>query len=452
MHSNRNKFYMKRYFLYTFFLILSLASFAQADQWQDIYKVKKKDTLYGISKKYNITVDDLIKANPLLTTSDYKLEKGDKLLIPFPSKKEVKKVITQSAVFKDKTVRVGVLLPLHDNDGDGHRMVEYYRGILMACDSMRIKGISTDIHAWNVAADANIESFLQNPDLAKCDIIFGPLYTPQVKPLGRFCKKNDINMVIPFSISGNDVNTNDKIIQIYQSPQALNEKAIKAFLERFHDSHPVFVDCNDTTSKKGMFTFELRKRLETRGIEYSITNLKSSESYFSKAFSRTKPNVVVLNTGRSPELNVALAKLDGLVATNDNLKISLFGYTEWFMYTRVYLNYFHKYETYIPATYYYNPLAKQTIQLESSYRQWFKTEMQGALPRFAIVGYDHACYFIEGIHRHGKSFVEKGLTDYYKPLQTPLKFERVSANGGMCNSSFMLVHYKNNYEIESISY
>lgn len=443
---------MKRYFFYALFLISSLVSFAQTSQWQDIYKVKKKDTLYGISKKYNITVDDLIKANPLLTTSGYKLEKGDKLLIPFPKKLETKEENEQKAVVKDHTVRVGVMLPLHDVDGDGRRMVEYYRGMLMACDSMRVKGISTDIHAWNVSVDANIESFLQNSELAKCDVIFGPLYTKQVGALGRFCKKNDINMVIPFSISGNDVATNNKIIQIYQSPQSLNEKSIKAFLERFGNVHPVFIDCNDTTSKKGVFTFELRKRLESRGIEYSITNLKSSESYFSKAFSRTKPNVVILNTGRSPELNVALAKLDGLVAINPELKISLFGYTEWFMYTKVYLNYFHKYETYIPATYFYNPLARQTVQLESAYRKWFKTEMQGAYPRFAIVGYDHARFFIEGIHRYGKSFMTKSTPDFYKPLQTPLKLVRNSENSGLTNNCFMLVHYKNNHEIESISY
>ena len=33
-----------------------------------------------------------------------------------------------------QTVNVGVMLPLHDVDGDGRRMVEYYRGILMAVD------------------------------------------------------------------------------------------------------------------------------------------------------------------------------------------------------------------------------------------------------------------------------------------------------------------------------
>ena len=44
-------------------------------------------------------------------------------------------------------VRVGIMLPLHNDNGDGRRMTEYYRGVLMACDSLRADGISIDIRA-----------------------------------------------------------------------------------------------------------------------------------------------------------------------------------------------------------------------------------------------------------------------------------------------------------------
>ena len=76
-------------------------------------------------------------------------------------------------------------------------------------------------------------------------------------------------------------------------------------------------------------------------MKYSITNLKSSEQMFSKAFSRSQQNVVVLNTGRSPELNVAFAKLNSLKAMDPSVTISMYGYTEWLMYTKVYLVLYH---------------------------------------------------------------------------------------------------------------
>ena len=91
---------------------------------------------------------------------------------------------------------------------------------------------------------------------------------------------------------------------------------------------------------------------------------------FAKAFSKSQPNVVVLNTGRSPELNVAMAKLNSLVANNPHISISLFGYTEWLMYTKYQLANFHKFDTYIPTTFYYNALNYKNKKIDKRYHRW----------------------------------------------------------------------------------
>ena len=446
-----------RLFLCLCALVFAAAVSAQTMKYQDLYKVKKKDTIYGIAKKYNITIDQLISANPDMQKPDYTLQKGDQLVIPAPLPAPTQPVqpaqqpAAQVAKKSSSAVRIGVMLPLHNVDGDGQRMVEYYRGILMACDSLKAQGISTDVRAWNVPIDGNIQQTLADNKAKDCDVIFGPLYTKQVKPMGDFCRRNNIKLVIPFSINGNDVASNDHIMQVYQSAQQQNELAVNAFVERFKGCHAVIIDCNDTTSRKGLFTAALRKRMEAAGIGYSITNLKSSEAMFAKAFDASKQNVVVLNTGRSPELNVALAKLNGLKVTAPAMRISLFGYTEWLMYTKVYLDYYHRYDAYIPTSFYYNPLAPRTANLERSYRRWFKSDMRQALPRFAITGYDHAQFIIRGLHKYGSKFNGTSQQNTYTPLQTPLKFKFVQG-GGMQNSAFMLVHYKTNRTMESISY
>jgi len=195
----------------------------------------------------------------------------------------------------------------------------------------------------------------------------------------------------------------------------------------------------------------LRKQLDERKIPYNITNLTSSETYFAKSFSTTKPNIVILNTSRSPELNVALAKIDGLKTARPSLSISLFGYTEWLMYTKAYLDYYFKYDTYIPTVSYYNPLSPQTQQLELNYRRWFNEDMRVAIPRFALTGYDQTQFFCRGLHAYGKAFTGNQTENSYIPLQTPLHFEKVG-NAGMQNNHFMLIHYKPDHMIESISY
>lgn len=439
---------------------LAAVGAAQSVESQQTYKVKKKDTVYGIARKYNISIDELLSANPGAADADYNLKKGTVLIIPSPRNVQPSPTKSNgdggSSVVAPRAdgINVGVLLPLHQVDGDGKRMLEYYRGLLMAFDDIKEENsdIKINVYSWNLAIDKDVKTLLSDQNLANCDIVFGPLYTAQVKPLAAFCDAHNIKLVIPFSISGNDVERNKSIFQVYQSPEKLNVSAVNAFMDRFAKKHVVFVDCNDSTSRKGMFTAELRKRLESVGAKYSITNLKSSEQSFSKAFSRSESNVVVLNTGRSPELNVAFAKLNGLRANDPSVAISMFGYTEWLMYTKVYLELFHKYDAYIPTTFYYNPLNMMTANVENKYRTWFRSDMQTALPRFAITGYDHGQFFVRGLKKYGKKFVGARWQNGYVSLQNQLKFEKAGTNGGMQNRGFMLVHYRLDGGSEAISY
>ena len=349
------------------------------------------------------------------------------------------------------TVKVGIMLPLHDVDGDGRRMTEYYRGFLMACDEMKKAGVSVDIRTWNVPIDADIRTTLAADGASNCDVIFGPLYTKQVPDLADFCKKNSIRMVIPFSISGDDVERNKEIFQVYQSQESLNESAIKAFVNRFPNVHPIFVDCNDSTSRKGAFTYGLRQELDKRKITYSITNVNTPMDQFVKAFVPSKQNVVVLNTGRSPQLTAVLNKLDQFSQQYPGAIISLFGYTEWLMYAKYNLDRFYKYDAYIPSTFYYNASSARTVDLEHTYSKWFGQPMQVALPRFAITGYDHAMFFIQGIRKYGKNFNGSRQQTTGIPVQTPLNFTKTS-RGGYVNKNFQLIHYTFNHQIESVNY
>ena len=429
---------------------------AQDAKIREMHKVKKKETIFGIARQYEISIQELIEANPEMNEPGYELKKDAFIRIPF--KKDAKQTdvvkpletITPVAAKSSKDViRLGVMLPLHDINGDGRRMVEYYRGILMACDSLKKLGVSVDVHAWNTPDNEDIAPVLREKAARQCDIIIGPLYSKQMDQLSEFVAKNDIRLVIPFSINAPQLQTNRNIFQIYQSPTTLNEASISQFLNKFSGYHPVFVDCNDTTSQKGNFTFGLRRQLEARGIAYDITNLKSSEAMFAKSFSKSQPNVVILNTARSAELNVAFAKLNSLTTMSPGLKITMFGYTEWMMYTRYQLDHFYKYNVYIPAYFHYNPLKSRTLRLQQKYRWNFHQDMMDRQPRFAITGFDHAMFFIQVFQKYGKDFTGVPGQLNYEPVQTPLKFER-QGNGGFCNRQLVFVHYLPEQRVETI--
>ena len=451
-----------------YFLLLAVASFiaetALAQQvFKDLHEVKRKETIFGIARENGLTVQELIDANPEMNAPGYELKKGDIIKIPYPKGQEPKDnvdvmaetPVNNKSVGKDdmrhRAIRIGVMLPLHVENGDGKRMVEYYRGVLMACDSLKANGISTDVRAWNVPEDADIRTTLLEDHVADRDLIIGPLYTKQLKPLADYALKNDIKVLIPFSINSNEVYDNGNLFQVYQNGNTLNEAYSFRYYQRYKDYHTILIDCNDTTSTKGGFTSALRRKLEQEGQVYSITNIRSSEAMFKKCFSTTQPNVVVLNTSRSQELNVVFAKLNGLLMTNPELKISVFGYTEWLMYTRQHLDNFYKFDVCVPTTYYMDQLSPKTARFKQKYRWNFHQDMQNYHAKYAATGFDHAFFMIKGMHLYGDKFTGASGMVGYTPFQTPLNFERIG-NGGMMNRMVMFVHYMPEQRVETIKF
>ena len=190
-----------------FFVVLMLLSLmnvvmAQNTDVRVTHKVQKSETIFGIAKRYGVTIEELISVNPEMKKQGYELKKDDTINIPYGKNNADKQNAQPSAnkptvtvqsgaqpvtatVAGKKSVKVGVMLPLHDKDGDGRRMVEYYRGLLLGCDRVKKDGITVEMQAWNVPIDADISNTLKEQGAADCDIIFGPLYTKMVKPLRR---------------------------------------------------------------------------------------------------------------------------------------------------------------------------------------------------------------------------------------------------------------------------
>ena len=451
-----------RYFCVLIAFVLSTSAVtAQQNIWRDYHKVKKKETLYSISREYGITVEELMKANPEMTEAGYKLKKGAVIFIPYPSSaannttaKAVKTTVTQTAAktnVRQRAIRLGVMLPLHDKNGDGRRMVEYYRGVLMACDSLKRQGISVDVYAWNLEEDGNAKQVLGDPNAAMCDVIIGPLYSKFVADLSAFAEKYGIMMVIPFSINAPELYNNRHIFQVYQHPTELMESTARRCSEWFKDYHPIIVDCADAGSTKGPFTTTLRRHLDSHGMKYSLTSMGSTDEAFSKAFDATKQNLVVLNTARFTDMNALFGKLSHVSATMPETQISVFGYTEWLTQASRQLENFFRYNVYVPSYFYTNLASAATDRLQQIYRKEFRHEMMQMLPRFAITGFDHAYFFLRGLNKYGETFDGAAGRFGYPAVQTPLKFERIG-NGGLQNRAFMFVHYRPDHQIETLNY
>lgn len=450
-----------RYILLLLIAFLALENvLAQNVEIREIHKVKRKETIFGIAKLYGISIEELMSANPEMHSPGYELKKGDKLNIPYKQVAVVNETVAVSepeTIKPSKTdvrkreVRLGVMLPLNDKNAETCDMIEYYRGVLMACDSLKDDGVSIDIHAWNVMENTDLNNILSEETVGQCDLIIGPYYSKHLKPIADFALENDVKVLVPFVINSTEVYSNPNLFIASQKDSDYQSSVIKHFLDKFSNHHVVFIDCNDANSTKGGFTRELRTRLEGLHREYTITNLNTQESDFSKAFSLTSPNVVILNSQRSAQLNIAFAKLNTLMLTQNDLQVSMFGYKEWINYTNYNLDNYYKFDTYIPSTSFLNPLSSRTARMQQKYRRCFNSEMSKGQPFYALIGFDHAYYFIKGLKMYGSLFDGRTGSVGYTPIQTPLGFEKYE-NGGMQNKSILFIHYTQGHRIETVNY
>jgi ABC-type branched-subunit amino acid transport system substrate-binding protein len=435
------------------FAMTAVAS-AQITKWQSVHVVQKKETLFGITHQYGITMEQLAEANPEITAKGYKLKKGSTLFIPYP--KPSVEVVSATPLdttepvddMSSRALRMAVVLPLHSINGDGKRMIEYYRGILMACDSLKRTGMSIDVRAWNTASDADINTIAKEVEETKPDLIVGPLYSSQVEALSVVAEHCNAKLLIPFSINAPKLLTCSNIFQVYQSPIEQSEAAVELFMKEYGNTcHPVIIDCGDSVGARGSFTTALRRELDVRGIAYSVTSLNTPTASFVKTFSTDKANVVVLNSARQQSLNSAFGKLSAVQLIVPDVKLSMFGYSDWMLYTRNLAENFYKYQVCIPSAFYVNLNSPSTKYLLQKYKKNFNQDMMASYPRFALTGFDHTCFFLKGLRQRGRQFSGARHELQYAPVQTPLHFERIGA-GGYQNRVMRLIRYTTSHTVE----
>lgn len=100
-----------------------------------------------------------------------------------------------------KEYRIGLLLPFKSGGPKtpvSEAMLDYYEGFTMAASSLEHEGLKAKIYVFDTEKDsATLETLLEHPDLAKMNLIVGPVYEKGLKPLEEFCASRKIALISP---------------------------------------------------------------------------------------------------------------------------------------------------------------------------------------------------------------------------------------------------------------
>lgn len=438
--------------------------------WKEMHKVEKKETIFSICQKYDITQEDLLELNPELKTG--KLRKGMFLFIPYPKGSQSHKpnpsttvttpsneeLFNQSKVAKKdlKTIQAAVLLPFTSaNNDEQSRMVEYYEGFLIALDSLKRQGVSVNLYTYNTEGNANtLSNILNKPEMKNMDIIFGPAHTAQIGSLAEFAKRHKIRLVVPFAPKVDQVFNNPMIYQINTPQSYFYSEVYEHFLRKFSQTNVIFVDVANGDKEKAEFISGLKNELKDNRIKFKQIQLGTdlTPGKVIAAMDTLRENIFIPTSGRSSALTRILPQLSNVLRSHPNFNMHLFGYPEWQTYTQEFLASFYELDTYFYSSFYTNNLFPEAVRFTQSFRRWYSKDMANTFPKYGMLGFDTGYFFLKGLSKQGNKLEDNLNKVNVTPIQTGFKFERVNNWGGFINRKVFFVHLTKDYELIKLDF
>ena len=442
------------------------------NDWKDMHKVERKETIFSISREYGITEEELIAANPELKKG--KLKKGTFLFIPYGKNEKqaqqqetttpVKELTNEEAFSQNeelkkdiKTIKAAVLLPFMagstTNQDEQLRMVEYYEGFLMAVDSLKKQGVSIDLYTYDTKGKtATTNNILAKKEMKDMDIIFGPANTQDMDALASFADKNDIRLVVPFAPKVDEVFKNPHIYQVNTPQSYLYSEVYEHFTRKFGDCNVIFLNASNGDREKDDFIKGLKSELRNDGISYRDFTVTGNFYELTTVMDTLKNNVFIPTSGKSTALVKILPQLTQIRREMPHYNMNLFGYPEWQTYTNDYLASFYEIDTYFYSSFYTNNLFPAAVNFTHSYRRWYSKDMANIYPKYGMLGYDTGYFFLKGLSKYGNKMEENLSSIQVTPIQTGFKFERVNNWGGFINRKVFFVHFSKDYELIKLDF
>ena len=472
------------------------------------HTVEKQETIYSLTRFYEITEDILREHNPQI---DQGLKIGQVLKIPKIHGQEIETVLLQvektvadSVLYERRTslaysdsiyfsectkghvqqtepYQVAVMLPLYlekndeefyvdssevDDFGEkiyeriyyepyyiypkSYSFIEFYEGLLLSLDSLKQHGLSINLHVYDTEGDTSkIKELLEFPELSTMDLIIGPVFNHEIKLVSEFSYKNEIKMISPLIDNLNIVDSNPYLFQIYPSFNAQIDK-FSEYVSGFQDKNIVLVHSGDSLAY-GSVQMVKDKIFSYISYDTLINNIQFKEVVFADsinvlehALDKEIENIFIVPSNEEAFVTDVITNLNTLKAFGDDIKV--IGLSRWQRFRNVDPNYYFNLNLSIAAPFFIDYHQQDVKDFVLKYRDIYRTEPT----QMAIHGYDVGFYFFSALNDFGKDF-SKCILNYNKDLlQANYKFVQWYQNSGFENVDVSIIKYFDGYNIFKI--
>lgn len=368
------------------------------------HMVLDHETLYSISKRFMVPVEDLQKLNGSKST---KIKPGDIIKIPVKKEKveqvkvreverlQVKKVDSTLLFPRQNNYKIALLLPFFLDKGEGSSdnlttlATEYYMGAQLAVDSLEKLGLKAQLYVFDTKNDTNaIKKILAKPEFQSMNLVFGPLFPDKVDVVARWCKENKARMVCPVSVNTSVLKGNQVVYAAVASDVTLTAGLAQYTLKNHSTAQIILIK---SSSEKDLAMYEsYRNTFNT--TSFAGTRPKLTEATVENFTTFIKKGVTVILVFPTNEKSLATKFMNNLNSASGKFNaenIFVFGTKEWVNYDAIKPHYKNKFHYTFASPSDLNYKYFETEKLHLKYRSKYNSDMT----KMAVQGFDVTLYF-----------------------------------------------------------
>lgn len=423
------------------------------------HQVIQGETVYGISKKYDITSEELLAANGGLPEG---LKAGAFVVIPVgkdPNDLEG----SQDPVIPSitKTIyKVAYLLPfsIEENDslmaktslkGDLELLEEtqaalhFYLGAMIALDTMKEQGLSAEVFIEEVNNDVlSSTRVATDTSLDDVDVFFGPFHRNSMEQIVENAAINGGHVVCPTPQSNKVVLGHNNLSKIRSSGAGQIPFIAKHVATKHYADNIIMMEApvwKELDMRDQMFydlNSELSRYLMKRSdsVQRCTIDKNVSTSLLLK-LDPTALNVLVVPTNEvyySSELMTRLSKLD------DNIQVKVYGMQSWKGHQNIDATYKDQFRLQLPSAEFVDREDPFTKAFIKAFREAHGTDPS----EYAFAGYDVSMFYLKGLLEFGTGFPQHFNEIQTDPIHMDFDMRKTGADNGFLNEHYYMLSYE----------
>ncbi len=424
------------------------------------HRVRRRETLYSISQLYDVTVDEILKANP---SANNGLTVRSTLRIPEKKKAEQVQTITEKAFEEKPTasviteqvtdnnkqvkakkthIKIAVLMPFEleatVRDAGMDRFIEFYQGVLIAADSLSNDELKIEIATYDIGkTQSQLTKTLAIASLKEVDIIFGPAYSSQIPALANFATLHKIKLVVPFSPTVPEIETNEYLYQVITPQSDLHATVATEFSKVFTNKLVYFLQPrNENLQDKKDVVNQMKAKFNQQRISYRSGFLGDISAHKLDSIANSTNKEIVLIV---PSTNlVVVTQLSNIIQSVKSSSIRVFSFSEWH---QLQIQDLYRLPHYTYTNHHIDFKNQRVHAFFTTMRNEYGVAGVQSVPNYALLGHDLAAYFVDLLHNYGTNFEDRLKESNTGLLQMNLRFEKVSPTGGYQNKGIFLQTY-----------